>query len=486
MNKLETLKAVFGYDSFRANQEAVIDAILDDSTKGVLAVMPTGHGKSLLYQLPAIMAPGMTLVISPLIALMKDQVDELKAKGVAAEFFNSSLKEEEKSDITNKLRNKAIKILYVAPERFEDGGFIELLKENTISLFAVDEAHCVSMWGHDFRPAYRKIKRAIFDLKPNQVVALTATATRKVQKDICNQLGAPNAKRFISGFFRPDLAIKVTRCFSNRFERVVDEVLTYHEDGITTGIVYVGKRKDAETLMNILKDEHEINAMFYHAGMKDEERSAVQEKWFKTGGIIIATIAFGMGMNKSNVRFVLHAYVPNSVEDYYQQIGRASRDGLGADCTMFADLYEDTRFLNWMIDVSAPPPDSVEALWRYVNDEGKANKGVVLQTQEEMAKSAGIKPAFVGGCVNVLKKNGLMDTIERGVYKVNYFDSYTDAPIDYEALKALRKSKQEKMLEITDFVEDQKTCRMVKILDYFDENGSKPCGKCDICKKGKK
>ena len=486
MTKLETLKAIFGYDSFRSSQEDVIDAILNESMKGVLAVMPTGHGKSLLYQLPAIMAKNMTLVISPLIALMKDQVDELKAKGVAAEFYNSSLKEEDKSAIIDKLRNKQIKILYVAPERFEDTGFMEILKENKISIFAIDEAHCVSMWGHDFRPAYRKIKKAIFELKPGQVVALTATATKTVQKDICNQLGAPNAKRFIKGFYRPDLNIKVTRCFSNRFERVVDEVLTYHEDGIKTGIVYVGKRKDAEMLMKILKDDHEINAMFYHAGMKDEERTEVQERWFKTGGIIIATIAFAMGLNKPDVRFILHAYVPNSIEDYYQQIGRASRDGLGADCTMFADLYEDTRFLNWMIDVSAPPPDVVAAFWKYVNNTGKANKGAILQTQEEMAKSAGIKPAYVGGCVNILKKNGLMDTIERGAYKVNYFDSHLDAAIDYEALKVLRKSKQDKMLEIMDFVEDSKTCRMVKILDYFDDMGSKPCEKCDICKKGKK
>jgi ATP-dependent DNA helicase RecQ len=238
--------------------------------------------------------------------------------------------------------------------------------------------------------------------------------------------------------------------------------------------------------MKVLREEHGINAMFYHAGMSDEDRVKTQEKWFKEGGIIVATIAFGMGMNKPDVRFVIHAYVPGSIEDYYQQIGRASRDGLGADCRIFADLYEDTRFLTWMIDVSAPPPDVVESFWRYVNNEAKANKGVIMETQEEMATNAGIKPQFSGGCVAFLRKNGLMETIDRGVYKVNYFDSYTEANVDYESLRALRKSKQEKMLEVTGFIEGTKKCRMVQILDYFDDKGSKPCGKCDICrKKGK-
>lgn len=486
MTKLEVLKKYFGYDSFRSGQEEIIDAIIDPSVNGVLAVLPTGAGKSILYQLPAIVAKNMTIVVSPLISLMKDQVDYLKSIGISSEFYNSSLKEDEKQDILNKLRNNAIKILYVAPERFDDSNFMELLKENKISLFAVDESHMISLWGHQFRPAYRKIRRAIFELKPGQVVGLTATATKKVQQDICNQLGAPNAKKFIKGFYRPDLKIEVVKCFSNRFERLVDDVLCYHEDGIKTGIIYVGKRKDAESIMQILREEHEINAMFYHAGMTDEERTSTQDNWIKNGGIIVATVAFALGINKPDVRFVLHAYLPNSIEDYYQQIGRASRDGLGADCRIFSSLYEDTRFLNWMIDASYPQPDVVETFWKYVNREGKSNKGVIKQTQEEMALSAGIKPAMVGGCVGILKKNGLMETVERGVYNVNYFDKHDEAPLDYEALRALRKAQQEKMLEITGFVEDTKTCRMVKILDYFDDKGSSPCGKCDNCRKGKK
>jgi ATP-dependent DNA helicase RecQ len=483
VDKYEVLKTYFGYDSFRPGQEEVIDATFDPSTRGVLVVMPTGNGKSLLYQLPAIMATNMTLVISPLIALMKDQVDELKQRGIAAEYYNSSLKEEDKTNIISRLRNKEIKILYVAPERFEDTGFIEILKENKISIFAVDEAHCVSMWGHDFRPAYRKIKRAIFDLKPAQVIALTATATKKVQQDICNQLGAPRAKKFIKGFYRADLNIDVVRCFSNRFSRVIDDILSYHEDGIRTGIVYVGKRKDAETIMKILKEDHEINALFYHAGMSDEDRTATQEKWFKSGGVIIATVAFGMGMNKSDVRYVIHAYLPNSIEDYYQHIGRASRDGLGADCRIFTDVAEDTRFLNWMIDVSVPPPDVVESFWKYVNNTAKANKGVIMMTQEEMAQDCGIKVWYAAGCVSILRKNNLIETVDKGVYKVNYFEYHGEAHIDFEAIKNLRKSKQEKMFEILEFVENSKTCRMNSILEYFDDNSGKPCGKCDNCRK---
>ena len=487
MDKLETLKTVFGYNSFRPGQEEIIDAIMDPSVNGVLAVLPTGAGKSILFQIPALMSKNMTIVISPLISLMKDQVDELKSKGVSAEFYNSSLEEDNKKDIIEKLRNKAIKILYVAPERFEDSSFMEILKDNKVSIFAVDESHMISLVGFQFRPSYRKIRKAIFELKPGQVVGLTATATKKVQEDICNQLGAPRAKKFINGFYRPDLKIDVVKCFSNRFDRLIDDVLCYHEDGIKTGIIFVGKRKDAETIMKTLKETHEINAMFYHAGMKDEDRTKTQDAWIKNGGIIVSTCAFSLGINKQDVRFILHAYLPSSIEEYYQQIGRASRDGLGADCRIFTNLLEDTRFLNWMIDASYPKPEVVEAFWRYVNEEGKRNKGAIMQTQEEMADNAGINPLFVGGCVNILKKNALMQTIGKGAYQVNYFDNYREAPLDLEALKALRKSQQEKMLEITGFVEDTKTCRMVKILDYFDENGAEPCGKCDVCnKKGKK
>jgi ATP-dependent DNA helicase RecQ len=486
MDKLEALKHYFGYDSYRCGQGEIIDAIFDPSIKGVLAVLPTGSGKSIIYQIAALLSKNITIVVSPLISLMKDQVDSMKKRGISAEFYNSSLKEEEKRDIIDKLRNKQIKILYVAPERFEDANFMEILKENKISVFAIDESHCISSYGHNFRPAYRKIRKAIFELKPGQVVGLTATATKKVQQDICNQLGAPNAKKFIMGFFRSDLKIDIVRCFSDRFEKVVDDVLCYHEDGIKTGIVYVGKRKDAETIVSILKNEHEINAMFYHAGMDDEDRIEIQNKWFKEGGVIVCTTAMGMGIDKRDVRFILHAYVPSSIEDYYQQIGRASRDGLGADCRMFVDLYEDTRFLNWMIDASYPKPEIVEKFWKYVNNFSKNNDGIITQTQEEMARSAGINPQFVGGCVGVLKKNSLIQMVEKGKYEVNYFDNYLQAPLDFEALRQLRKSQQDKMLEIIDFIEDKKTCRMVKILNYFDEKDSTPCGHCDICRKEKK
>jgi ATP-dependent DNA helicase RecQ len=485
VNKLEALEKYFGYKSFRPGQEEIIDAIFDPKVHGVLAVLPTGAGKSLLYQLPAVMSKCMTIVISPLIALMKDQVDKLKANGISAEFYNSSLSEDEKSRIISKLVDNDVKILYVAPERFDDTNFMEILKKNKVSLFAVDESHMISLVGFQFRPSYRKIRKAIFELKPGQVIGLTATATKKVQEDICNQLGAPNAKRFIKGFFRPDLNIDVVKCFSNRVDRIIDDVKCYHEDGIKNGIIYVGKRKDAESIASILKEEG-INAIPYHAGMKDDERTDIQNKWMSNGGIIVSTIAFGMGVDKSDVRFILHAYLPSSIEDYYQQIGRASRDGLGADCRIFVDLYADTKFLNWMIDASYPQPEVVEAFWRYVNNKGRENGGTITQTQEQMANSAGINPLMVGGCVSILKKNGLMDTIERGVYEVNYFDNYREAPLDYNALKALRKAQQDKMLEITGFVENTKKCRMIQILDYFDEKGSKPCGKCDVCMKGKK
>src|ERR1700722_8625046 len=221
---------------------------------------------------------------------------------------------------------------------------------------------------------------------------------------------------------------------------------------------------------------HNIYAMFYHAGMNDEDRTATQEKGFKNGGIIIATIAFGMGMNKPDVRFVLHAYLPNSIEDYYQQIGRASRDGLGADCKLFVNMGEDINFLNWMIDTNAPPVETVKSFWKYVNNKAKESNGIIRQTQETMATMAGIKTTMAGGCVGVLKRNNLMRTMERGVYEVNYYNNYLEANINFDALQTLRKSKQDKMYEMVDFINDTKTCRMVKIQNYFDEDVFMPCG----------
>lgn len=483
MNKYDVLKNVFGYESFRSGQEEIIDTIMDSNIRGVLAVLPTGRGKSLLFQIPSILSDGLSIVISPLISLMKNQVDVLKSKGISADLYNSSLNAEEKREVIEKLRNKEIKLLYVAPERFDDSNFMEILKENKISIFAIDEAHSISTWS-DFRPSYRRLKKAIFELQPQQIVGLTATATKRVQQDICNQMGAPNAKRYIMGFSRSDLNINISFSKNDRFGDVIDEVKSYVEDGIKTGLVYVGKRADAESIANVLKKEHEINASFYHAGMKSEERTETQNKWFEKNGIIVCSTAFAMGIDKPDVRFVLHSYIPSSIEEYYQHIGRASRDGLGADCKIITSIGEDTNFLKWMIDIESPPVKNVQAFWKWLNYEAKRTKGKVAMTQEKMGNLCGLRPASqVGGCISYLKKCGLVNTLEKGLYDVNYFDNHLDAPIDYEILYETRKAKQEKMYDMIDYVQNKDTCKMVTILNYFGEPNSKPCGKCYVCRK---
>lgn len=325
----EALKAVFGYDSFRPGQEAVINAILDG--RDILAVMPTGAGKSLCYQVPAMLFSGITLVISPLISLMQDQVKALNEAGVNAAFINSSLSEKELNDTFKNAYKGHYKIIYVAPERLMSEGFISFAKSVEISMVTVDEAHCISQWGQDFRPSYMDIAEFINILDKRPIIsAFTATATQNVREDIICSLGLNNPYFLVTGFDRENLFFQVDK--PQNKERFILDFIERHRG--ESGIIYCATRKNVDSLYTLLRKQH-ISVGKYHAGMSNEERKQMQNDFvFDYTSIVIATNAFGMGIDKSNVRFVIHYNMPSSMENYYQEAGRAGRDGLNSECIL--------------------------------------------------------------------------------------------------------------------------------------------------------
>lgn len=325
----EALKAVFGYDSFRPGQESVINAILEG--RDILAVMPTGAGKSLCYQVPAMLLSGITLVISPLISLMQDQVKALNEAGVDAAFINSSLSEKELNDTFKNAYKGHYKIIYVAPERLMSEGFISLAKSIEISMITVDEAHCISQWGQDFRPSYMDIAEFINILGKRPIIsAFTATATQNVREDIICSLGLSDPYFLVTGFDRENLFFQVDKP-QNKDRFILDYIERHRGE---SGIIYCATRKNVESLYTLLRKQN-ISVAKYHAGMSNEERKQMQDDFvFDYTSIVIATNAFGMGIDKSNVRFVIHYNMPSSMENYYQEAGRAGRDGLNSECIL--------------------------------------------------------------------------------------------------------------------------------------------------------
>jgi ATP-dependent DNA helicase RecQ len=336
---IPNLKKYFGFDSFRKQQEAIITSVLNK--EDCLVIMPTGGGKSICFQLPSLLFKGTTLVISPLIALMKDQVDGLIANGIPAAFFNSSQSAEEQQDILDRTHKGELKLLYVAPESLQ--GLSPILKEEFVSCVAVDEAHCISSWGHDFRPSYQQLGFLKATLPQTPIIALTATADKATRQDIMEQLQIPKAKQFLASFDRQNIALEV-RAAHDRVSQILEFIAQRPNE---SGIIYCLSRKSTETLVEKFLNNG-IKAAAYHAGLDFESRNKVQEDFiFDKTQIVCATIAFGMGIDKSNLRWVIHYNMPKNIEGYYQEIGRSGRDGLPAHALLFhsyADVIQLQRF----------------------------------------------------------------------------------------------------------------------------------------------
>lgn len=401
---LLALRQHFGFEDFRAGQREVIASILEGHD--TVVVMPTGGGKSLCYQLPALMKEGATIVVSPLIALMKDQVDALHARNLPATFINSSITFEEQKARINSIRRGEYKLVYVAPERFRSAHFVETLRGINVSLFAVDEAHCVSQWGHDFRPDFLRLRHAVEEIGRPQVVALTATATPYVRADIIEQLNLNAPRAFVSGFDRPNLSIKVVHTQKDRDKIAHIKALAAEQGG--SGIIYASTRKAVEQVSARLKSAG-LDIVAYHAGMEESERTRAQDE-FMSGRtqMIVATNAFGMGIDKADIRFVAHYQMPGSIEAYYQEIGRAGRDGLPSVCALFFN-YADKRTQDYFIEGSYPPPDLIAQVYQALVATNQ--KRIELSVSEIATRASLRNEMAVQSALIILEKAG---HIERG------------------------------------------------------------------------
>lgn len=491
MNARAALKRHFGHGDFRPPQDRIIESIL--SGKDTLVIMPTGGGKSLCYQLPALLLDGVTLVVSPLIALMKDQVDALQAKGIAAAMINSAQGWAEQKQVLDQMERGALKLVYVAPERFRASSFLQSLRRVKIALLAIDEAHCISQWGHDFRPDYMRIGHARTLLGNPQCAAFTATATPDVREDIVRQLGIAEANVFVSGFARDNLSFHIRKVSGREAkESRIRALITRHK----TGIVYCATRKSVETVSGGLKMDH-IDHVVYHGGMSPSERDAAQEA-FVSGkvAVAVATNAFGMGIDRADIRFVCHYELPGSVEAFYQEAGRAGRDGKASVCEMLFS-YADKRVQDFFIEGANPELSLIRRVYRLLHQRGKSTEGhqVQLSVAEmtdllsaEPESSGKVNPMGVATALGHLRRAEVIERFDvpgqgaqRGTRLLKPELIPAELSLPATALREKRDRDEEKLQAVIRLSYTHE-CRQQWVLGYFGEKGSAPCGRCDNCR----
>ena len=402
---LKALQEYFQYDAFRHGQREIIEAILNE--ENVFAVFPTGHGKSLCYQLPALMLPGTTVVVSPLISLMKDQVDALKARGIeSVSLINSTLSWEEYRLEINRLKQNKIKLLYISPERLRSRRFLDILNSVLISLFVIDEAHCISQWGHDFRPAYLSICDAIDTLYPRAIALFTATAPPDIREDILEILKIPEPRPFVECIARPNLRLSVHEIEEEKqkYSLLEEKMKTLKGNGI----IYAGRRRETEEIAKFLQDQG-YRVDFYHAGRELHERKQIQEAFFDDSGngldIVVATNAFGMGIDKPNIRYIIHWTMTGTLEEYCQEIGRAGRDEKDSDCLLFY-FHEDRKLHKWFIKENAPDKPSLLKLLRTLENL-KGTGQYRLVAMDELELEVGFTQAKIQVGLSYLEKQEL-------------------------------------------------------------------------------
>ena len=478
----EALRTEFGFDEFLDGQEGVVSEIL--AGRDGLVVMPTGGGKSLCYQLPALCLEGVTIVVSPLIALMKDQVDALEEKGIAAALINSTLSMGEQRERLDRMRAGEFKLVYVAPERFRAAGFVAAMGEVAVSLLAIDEAHCLSQWGHDFRPDYMRLGRARQDLGDPQCVAFTATATAEVREDIRGVLRLQEPFETVTGFARPNLSFNITPVESkaSKFKRLRAAMGEFK-----TGIVYCATRKRVEEVAETL-NSWGVKCIGYHGGMSEEERENMQDRFLRReADVAVATNAFGMGIDRPDVRFVVHFEIPGSIEAYYQEAGRAGRDGEAAFCELLFN-YADTRTQEFFIEGANPGYGTIVEVYRFLaNEAAGRSQAEVHCSIDEIVEAIGVKNGMaVSSALATLARQGAIERFEvpgqrrRGTRLRDPELEPHELSLDREALEEKERRDRSKLQALVDLCYGA-GCRQRAILEYFGEREAQECGNCDVC-----